>query len=157
MSITIILPRCLGHSTTSFSRSLRASVSPGLFVSKCTLPPEPSPDYPLQKPCLWAIQTHQILKARSFRFTHTEGRGVRLPERPTESTTCGQERGKSQQNGGIRRNQRANRHPGRGTREQEWRVRATNWQRVPKGKARRVWTSLPQQAIALSVTVECLL
>lgn len=43
--------------------------------------------------CLWAIQTHQILKAWSFRFTHWEGgeKAARQTGQRTNRGSCGEE------------------------------------------------------------------
>ena len=90
--------------------------------------------------CLWAIQTHQILKARSFRFTHCEGGGDgTVADRRGGGQTGGAAEGKSQRTVGLRGNKKNIRHPGRGTHEQRWRERGRNRERAPKGKARTVW------------------
>lgn len=67
------------------------------------------------------------IKSLEFPFhTHTgEGSEVAREADGEHDVRIGE--GKSQKNGGIRRNQRTNRHPGRGTREQGWRARVTNW------------------------------
>lgn len=82
-------------------------VSRGLFTSKPTPPQRVTRALTwllFTETCLWAIQTHQILKARSFRFTHGEGGGDGTEADKRGGRHAGRAEGKSQRTVGLREN-----------------------------------------------------
>lgn len=99
--------------------------------------------------CLWAIQTHQILKAWSFRFTYGEG-GERA-ERQTEQRPYGREgdRGNSQKTVWFRGNNTLGTLGGRHMRRDGGRDRGTGrkHRKVRRGESE---CFLPNQVLALS-------
>ena len=105
--------------------------------------------------CLWAIQTHQILKARSFRFTHCEGGGDgTVADRRGGGQTGGAAEGKSQRTVGLRGNKKTSGTLGGGHMSSDGGREGGTGREHPKVRRGQSECFAPEQVLILSVTVE---